>query len=617
MFHHRVSLLFLGCFLIPAIVETGSVVKASIEAVKVIKEDSTQDGDQVEKAVVTMEIYQQARSLHPQEEQSFWIKVINKGPSQAFKLVLESPKLDDSNLVITQVGDACLQTDSGSEKIYCEWRYFDASLQREFGMSFKYHGPLHVKEIVVPLTLISYLGDDELSISSTSFGSLNWEVRAPQLFEYDPEDDDFFPQQRTMEVAALPRAADEMSRLRQWFQWSDLEPTGFYLRPGIPLEVIVEGDSAKGPRPDLVIGTPDLVNPRNRSEDFVAAGHRSKPLRYGYNEVTCPVGGIIYIRYTHKLGIRPPENITITLGEGLAAQPFPFFRQGLTTDEQWRRMLMMTKVPFAELAGRRVIVTGLASHAMKFTLLGQDQEDLLHTYDQILAAQDRISGLFRHGTSSRHQPSPLRPMVVQSTNGRSGNSYHFRAAIPARHADEVWWKPALQKSWLVWHELGHHRQHVFTWSWNELRETSVNIYSLASQRLWRNRYGKHGSGEEWRKAKEFLFAWQTNRTVDFDMADDFVRLAMFEQLRIIFGDRFYHQLHTLSRESLPRKTTEEKKFFFMSRASYIAKLNLANYFEKWGLKPQPKTISWMARFPTPLEDLTKKPIYTSTPSYYV
>ncbi|RDA82972.1 hypothetical protein CP532_4467 [Ophiocordyceps camponoti-leonardi (nom. inval.)] len=618
MVHYSVSLLLL-VHLLASNVVVKAVYYDPMEETE--WEEPLQDGNnnssQVTKALVGMEVYQQARSLHPQEDQPFWIKVTNKGPTEAVRLVLESPKLSDYGLFITEGGNECLQTDVGSEKIYCEWRYVRASLQKEFGMSVKYLGSLQVKDIVVPLTLTSYLDADEPMISSASIDSLYWEVRSPQVFEYDFNDDDFFPQRRTMEVSALPRATDEMSRLRQWFQWSDLQPTGFYLRPGTPLEVIVAGGSSRGPRPDLVIGTPELVNPRNQSDDFLPGGQRSKRLDFGFNKVMCPVGGIIYVRYTYNLGSGPPPPITLTLGEGMAAQPFPLFRQGLTTDQEWRKMLMMTQVPFAELEGRRVIVTGLASHAMRYALMGQKQDDLLEAYEQILAAQDRISGLFRHGTSSRHRPSPLRPMIVQSSNGRNGNAYHFRAAIPARHHEDIWWKPALQRSWIVWHELGHQRQQVFSWSWDNLRETTVNIYSLAAQRTWRNRYGKHGSSEEWRRAKEFLADWQANRTVDFDMTDDFIRLAMFEQLRVIFGDGFYHALHTMARDSLPRKTTEEKKFFFMTRAAVIAKLNLKDYFEKWGLKPQPTTVRWMSRYPTPVEDLTRTPIYTSKSTYYV
>ncbi|RCI08339.1 hypothetical protein L249_8812 [Ophiocordyceps polyrhachis-furcata BCC 54312] len=623
MIHPRVSLLLLGNLLVSSVVVV--VIKAEYASNAAAEQAEAEDAQprdgnnntKVAKASVGMEIYQQARSLHQQEEQPFWIRVMNKGPAEATRLVLASPKLSDFSLLITEVGNSCLQTDVGSDRIYCEWRNVRASLQKQFGMSVKYYGSLRVKDIMVPLTLTSYLHDDKPMVSSASVYSLYWQVHSPQVFEYDSDSDYFFPQERAMEISALPRAADEMSRLRQWFQWSDLQPTGFYHRPGTPLEVLVEGVSTEGPRPELVIGTPELVDPRNRSDEFLPDGQRSKQLEFGFNEVICPTGGIIYIRYTYGLGTGPPPPITVTLGEGMAAQPFPLFRQGLTTEDEWRKMLMVTQVPFAELAGRRVIVTGLASHAMRYALMGQEQEDLLETYEKILAAQDRISGLFRHGTSAEHRPSPLRPMIVQSPNSRSGNSYHFRAAIPTMYHEDVWWKPALQKSWMVWHELGHQRQQVFAWSWDELGETTANIYSLAAQRMWRNRSGKHGSSEEWMRAKEFLAAWRVNRTVDFDMTDDFVRLAMFEQLRVIFGDGFYHALHAMARESPPRRTTDEKKLFFMSRASSIAKLNLRDYFEKWGLRPQPTAVEWMARFPTPVEDLTERPVYTSRSTYYV
>ncbi|PFH58229.1 hypothetical protein XA68_14008 [Ophiocordyceps unilateralis] len=572
------------------------------------------DPDTSGDALAALQLYQQAQSFYPQQEQSVSIKVVNKGSAENLWFSLESPILANLNLNITEMGPGCSQTTAGSKRIRCEWLSVHQSEEKQVHMVLKYHGPFHVRKVEVPLTLTAYLDGPNWDQVDTAFRlvrSLRWEVRRPQLYRYIVDNDKHFPQPRAMNITAVPRSKDEMIRLRQWFQWTDFYPTGFYLRPRMPLQLIVLGGSAQGPLPELLIGTPALVNPWNRADNFLPGQQRSKLLRYGVNTVTCPVGGIMYIRYAYELGSRPPPDITVVLYEGTAAQPFPLFRQGITTDKEWKTMLAATTVPFAELAGRRVIVTGLAADARKYASMGQRQGELLDTYDKIITAQDRISGLFRHGAAGKHRPSPLRPMVVQTSNGLNANAWHFRAALPAMCHGDVWWQPEVENSWLLWHELGHQRQHVHTWSWQEAEEVTVNIYSLAVRRLRPDRRMGHGSAREWAVAKDFLAEWERNQTVDFDHADHFVQLAMFDQLRQVFGDTFYHELHIMSRESTTRRSSEEKKHYFMTRASWIVQEDLSEYFEKWGMQPGRATLQWLQGLPKPEWDYTSTPAYTA------
>ncbi|MET9324149.1 M60 family metallopeptidase [Streptomyces sp. NPDC003038] len=71
--------------------------------------------------------------------------------------------------------------------------------------------------------------------------------------------------------------------------------------------------------------------------------------------------------------------------------PVPLYRQGMTTQAQWAAMLDASTVPLVEHAGRRVILTGLLPYVRRHQ--DEDQEALLALYEEIIGAQDGISGL--------------------------------------------------------------------------------------------------------------------------------------------------------------------------------------------------------------------------------
>ncbi|KAF4591669.1 cell wall associated protein [Ophiocordyceps camponoti-floridani] len=552
-----------------------------------------------------LQVHQQSSTLYPLQKQTIWVRAGNAGPSTEMTLVLESPPLKGVGLSITHVSGGCEQTGLASERIRCEWRGVKESVDFHLEIGLRYDGFSSVERIEMPLTLTAYLDRHGPDVSFRRIHSLHWKIRYAERYEYNTSNNKYFPHPSVIRVKAVPRAADEARRLRQWFQWADFEPTGFYLRPQESLQMVVLGGSATGPRPDLLIGTPGLVNARRRSDNSLIGQQRIKPLKFGVNRISCPVGGIMYIRYAFPKESIPPPDVTVVLYGDEAAQPFPLFRQGITTDEQWGEMLRVTNIPYAELSGRRVMVTGLAEDAQRYAWLGQKQDELLETYESIINAQDRISGLFRHGSSARHRPSPLRPMVMQTSNGRNAHAWHLRAALPAREHQDIWRKASVENSWQLWHELGHQRQHIYTWSWPQVQESTVNIYALASRRMWPQRATEHGSSREWDEARRYL----AERTVDFDHADHFVQLAMFDQLRQVFGDDFYHQLHALSRQSPTQRGPKEKKNFFMTRASLVARQDLSGFFEKWGMEPDEETLSWMRVLPEPRWDYTLTPAF--------
>ncbi|KJZ70083.1 hypothetical protein HIM_10523 [Hirsutella minnesotensis 3608] len=467
-----------------------------------------------------------------------------------------------------------------------------------------------------------------------------------QLPEYHQSDINLFPQPRTLLVSALPDAEGERERLNQQFRWADFQPTGFYLNPAKELKVTVaqvaeaqsdlpSGEHNPGENPQMsrgasddedlglhiLVGTPSLVHPEDETKVILEPGQNgepSEPLKLGKNTISNPGGGIIYIQYTHTPGQNRPD-LNITIDDGDAAQPFPFYREGVTSNDQWKTMLAETKVPFAEMVGKRIIISGLPKYAKMFANNGQDQQELLDYYKTIIDAQDDFSGLRESENDPRDRPSPLRPLVVQTidtqTLGHGADATNYRLAVPVDSSVWIYWLPELRKAWGMWHELGHFRQHVQTWSWEALAEVTVNIYSLAARRLVpdipsEDESINHATRQEWEEAKKYLDQEENEKDFDQTPTDisSFVRLVMFEQLRVVFGDNFYHQLHYQSRRDGELSSDADKKHYFMTHSARISGTDLTQYFTKWGLRPEMRTIDEMGEQSEPTEDFTKRPV---------
>lgn len=93
--------------------------------------------------------------------------------------------------------------------------------------------------------------------------------------------------------------------------------------------------------------------------------------------------------------------------------------------------------------------------------------------------------------------------------------------------------------------------------------------------------------------KAFAYLNKPQSEKDYNKIDDvFVKVAMFWQLDLAFGEEFYPKLHQLYRsipkEELP-KTSDEKIQGFIYNTSKVAKQNSLPFFDQWGLKASQET----------------------------
>ncbi|MFG2848846.1 M60 family metallopeptidase [Kitasatospora sp. NPDC048296] len=406
------------------------------------------------------------------------------------------------------------------------------------------------------------------------------------------------PSVRDITLSATPSAAAEQKRLATDFHAADVQPTGLYLPPHTPVTVGIIRP-AGAPMPELLIGTYGL--------DGTDQGEEEKPRAHPLPDVTATVsddaGGMLYVRYTNDDQGEVPA---ITVHFGAAARPVPYHVLGRSPAADWRtRLTEATDVPVAQLVGEHVVLTVHLDSARRNA--DQDPDALLNTYEHILAVEDATSGLDGHDPRDRR--SPLRYFVSEAKAGINPNAYDDRVAYPSDAIDEALNAEQLTKSWGIWHEFGHMHQQS-SWLWDSVIEVTVNIYSLAVQRdaARPTRLAEDGTPEA---VRQYLALPTAKKDFNAPDADPFVQLTMFEQLRLAFGDRFYPDLHKLTRRAEQASAPQQ---YFILNASRVSGHNLLDFFTAWGLTITPQTradVTALAlpapdRDPTTL-DVTKAP----------
>jgi len=106
-------------------------------------------------------------------------------------------------------------------------------------------------------------------------------------------------------------------------------------------------------------------------------------------------------------------------------------------------------------------------------------------------------------------------------------------------------------------------------------------------------------------ALAYLAGSNANKNFNADSVDVFLRLYMFHQLWLAYGDSFYQQLHKQTREEKPDFNHEDAAAmqYFMLKACQISGKDLTGFFKKWGLKNDSAYAAIRAlNLPTPVQD---------------
>ncbi|WP_426940655.1 M60 family metallopeptidase (plasmid) [Bacillus mycoides] len=358
---------------------------------------------------------------------------------------------------------------------------------------------------------------------------------------------------------------------RRQFRFSPYEPTGLYASPNEKITILVEGTQ----NIQAYIGT--FSYDAAWDQDSLIKSFTLKP---GENTIESPNGGMIYF-------YNPQQGGTVRAEITAGGAPTPFFELGKHTQQDLVNMLdTYPNAHAVELKGERVLITASPERVKKY-LIGSntDPVQLLKKMDESIRIQDRVSGL------SEKEADKHYVHFVEDNHSKDYYMYSYSSRTAyvgdaIQHVLDV--NDFTKDGWGPWHEAGHQRQQT-PWTWDGLGEVTVNIYSMSVQRA----FGSKSRLEKGTYEKAFNYLNKPQSEKDYNKIDDvFVKLAMFWQLDLAFGEEFYPKLHqeyrSLSKEELP-KNNEEKIQGFIYNTSKVAKQNLLPFFDKWGLVATPET----------------------------
>ncbi|PGD48906.1 S-layer protein [Bacillus toyonensis] len=357
---------------------------------------------------------------------------------------------------------------------------------------------------------------------------------------------------------------------RRQFKFSPYEPTGLYASPNEKIIIQVEGTQ----NIQAYIGTFSYDGAWN--QDSLVKSFTLKP---GENTIESPNGGMIYF-------YNPQQGGTVKTEIKTGGTTTPLFELGKHTQQDLVDML--DKYPdthAVELKGERVLITASPARVKKYLIdSNTDPVQLLKKLDESISIQDRVSGL-----SEKESDKHYVHFVEDNHSTGYMYSYYGRTAYigdAIQHVLNV--KDFTENGWGPWHEAGHQRQQL-PWTWDGLGEVTVNIYSMSVQRA----FGNKSRLESGTYDKAFTYLNKPQSEKDYNKIDDvFVKLVMFWQLDLAFGEEFYPKLHQLYRaipnEELP-KSSDEKIQDFIYNTSKVTQKNLLPFFDKWGLIATPET----------------------------
>jgi len=311
---------------------------------------------------------------------------------------------------------------------------------------------------------------------------------------------------------------------------------------------------------------------------------------------------LVYLIYTANNYTTTGE-IEISFDQGFI--PVPFFQKGKTTHQQWIRTLdsLKNNVPDVVFSSDRTVLVANMDEALLFK--NEDQQLIVNRLDSIINFSNYISGL--SGTSGLHAIPDNKHLITVRDSASGG---YMAAGISIYYTEGLSYRMLQPKylsntnGWGIWHEVGHTYQQK-GWTWGGLTETTVNVYSLASERGFGLPISRITANNLWPKLSNYFLKPLSER--NYNSGDNDLKLIMFYQLQLAFGDNLYIQLSRINREERPNVSSDEDKMrYFMLTTCKITQKDLSDFFRKWGLKVNESVYTEIAnlQLPIPAQDLT-------------
>ena len=357
--------------------------------------------------------------------------------------------------------------------------------------------------------------------------------------------------------------------------------TGLYAAPGELVTVTVPTEIAKSDGFGVRVGAHSDRIWRRPEWTRMPAISRYFPIYETETLVANAFGGLIYVDVPADAGL---GNITVQVKGAVAA---PLFVLGETDLKEWRDEIRHAPAPWAEIAGRNMIVTTDAREVRHL----DDPAAVAETWDRVLDLSTELAAW-----PSTSRSSPERFVVDrQISHGWMHAGYpimaHMEGNQSAYLVDTQHISTCRQEwtgsNWGFFHEVGHNHQ-VDDWTFDGTVEVTVNLFTLYVYEFLCgipvNDKRFHGSHQSWSE----LMALYDFDDPDFELwkREPFLALIMYAQMQQEFGWDAYRQVFATYR-ALPDaerpKSDDEKRDQWLVRFSRQVGRNLGPFFEAWGV----------------------------------
>ena len=346
--------------------------------------------------------------------------------------------------------------------------------------------------------------------------------------------------------------------------------TGLYAAPGELATVTVPAEVAKAGGFRVHVGAhSDRIWHRSEWTRMPEIS-RHFPLSATETLVANAFGGLIYVEVPADAGL---GNVTVDIKGAVAA---PLFVLGETDLNAWRDEIRHAPAPWAEIAGRNMIVTTDAREVRGL----DDPTAVAETWDRVLDLNAELAAW-----PSPARSSPERFVVDrQISEGYMHSGYPLMAHLD-QQANLVNGEHLRSEcNWGLYHEVGHNHQ-VGDWTFDGAVEVTVNLFTLyVHEFLCGIQVAENERGSAAFRAAQMA-------RYDFDDPDfeqwkrePFLALVMYEQMQQAFGwDAYRHVFATY--RALPDaerpKNDDEKRDQWLVRFSRQVRRNLGPFFEAW------------------------------------
>ena len=355
--------------------------------------------------------------------------------------------------------------------------------------------------------------------------------------------------------------------------------TGLYAAPGELVTVTVPSAVARNGGLNVHVGAHSDTNWKRPEWTRMPVISRRFPISATTTHIANAFGGLIYVEVPVNANV---GKVTVKIEGAVAA---PLFVLGETEPVAWRNEIRYAPAPWAEIAGRNMIVTTAASEVRDL----DDPAAVAETWDRVLDLNAELAAW----------PSPARLRRERFVVDRQisvgwmhagypimAHLHHQAKVVDVRHLrSPVGWEER-DSNWGIFHEVGHQHQRS-DWTFNGSVEVTVNLFTLYVYEFLCG----ISVAENWRGSPAFRareMARYDFENPDFELwkREPFLALVMYVQMQQAFGWDAYRQVFATYRalpDSERPKNDDEKRDQWLVRFSRQVGRNLGPFFEMWGV----------------------------------